>query len=378
MRSENDPITMRGIVNPQSDMLALVSPESVVPTHHPVRAIKKLLDRALADLCPLFEEMYAELGRPSIPPERLLKAKVLQALYTIRSETLLVESLHYNLLFRWFLDLNLTDPIWDHSTFSKNQTRLLEHRTADLFFARVVALAHEHGWVSDEHLSVDGTLIQAWASLKSFAPKDGAAKKTDDDPGNPSVDFKGQKRGNATHESRTDPDARLMRKSAGQEARLSFGLHALMENRHGLCVQMQVTGATQTETHASQELLGRQIDESQVALQSVGGDKGFHNKEFVGFCREHDIRPHVAQVKNRKVAGLDGRTTGSTGYQTSQRIRKRIEEIFGWCKEIGGLRRLKHRGLERMGLNATLVVTAYNLVRMAKLLGSPPMAGAAR
>ncbi len=184
---------MRGIVDPQSNMFALVSPESVVPQNHPVRAIKKLLDQALRDLSPLFDEMYAEIGRPSIPPERLLKAKVLQALYTIRSETLLVESLHYNLLFRWFLDLNMTDAIWDHSVFSKNQARLLQHRTADLFFVCVVGLAQEHGWVSDEHFSVDGTLIQAWASLKSFALKDGAAQKTDADPGNPSVDFKGTK-----------------------------------------------------------------------------------------------------------------------------------------------------------------------------------------
>ncbi len=363
---------MRGTVDPQSNMFALVSPESVVPKNHPLRAIKKLLDEALRELSPLFEEMYAQIGRPSIPPERLLKAKVLQALYTIRSETLLVESLHYNLLFRWFLDLNMTDPIWDHSVFSKNQERLLAHRTADLFFVSVVALAQEHGWVSDEHFSVDGTLIQAWASLKSFAPKNGAAKKTDEDPGNPSVDFKGQKRSNATHESTTDPQARLMRKGTGLEAKLSYGLHALMENRHGLCVQMSVSAATTTETRQSCELLGRQMDVSEVAPKTVGGDKHFHNKEFVTFCREHGLAPHVATIKDRHVAGLDGRTTGALGYQTSQKIRKRIEEIFGWCKEIGGLRRTKHRGLERVGLNATLIVAAYNLVRMAKLLGSPP------
>jgi transposase len=367
-----DRIVMRGIVDPQSNMFSLVSPESVVPKNHPLRPIKKLLDAALRELSPVFDEMYAQLGRPSIPPERLLKAKVLQALYTIRSETLLVESLQYNFLFRWFLDLNMTDPAWDHSVFSKNQERLLAHRTADLFFATVVGLAQEQGWVSDEHFSVDGTLIQAWASLKSFAPKDGAAKKTDDDPGNPSVDFKGQKRRNATHESTTDPEAQLMRKSAGQEAKLSYGLHALMENRHGLCVQLSVSASTTTETSQSCELLGRQIDVSEVTPASVGGDKHFHNKEFVTFCREHGIAPHVAEVKDRQVAGLDGRTTGALGYQTSQRIRKRIEEIFGWCKEIGGLRRTKHRGLERVGLNATLVVAAYNLVRMAKLLGSPP------
>jgi IS5 family transposase len=313
------------------------------------------------------------MGRPSIPPERLLKAKLLQALYTIRSENLLVESLQYNLLFRWFLDLNMTDAVWDNSTFSKNQQRLLEHRAADLFFSCVVGLAREHGWVSDEHFTVDGTLIQAWASLKSFQPKDGPASPADGDPGNPSVDFHGQKRGNATHQSTTDPEARLYKKSAGAEARLCFGMHALMENRHGLCVQVEVTSATEvTESSAAAKLLAQQIDLGEKAPATVGGDKGYHNKGFVTFCRENDIAPHVAPVKDRKVAGLDGRTTRHAGYQTSQKIRKRIEEIFGWTKEIGGLRRSKHRGVARVGLSATLVVAAYNLVRMAKLLGSPP------
>ena len=247
----------------QADMLALISPESVVPPEHPLRRIKPLVDVVLNELSPLFDEMYAEWGRPSIPPERLLKAKLLQALYTIRSENLLVESLHYNLLFRWFLDLNMTDPIWDNSTFSKNQQRLLQHRTADLFFASVVELARSHGWVSDEHFTVDGTLIEAWASLKSFQPKDQAADPKDDDRGNPTVDFKGQKRSNQTHESQTDPAAKLMRKGAGKEAKLSFGMHALMENRHGLCVQVAVTASTEKETTAAKELIGRQIDETE-------------------------------------------------------------------------------------------------------------------
>jgi transposase len=354
-------------------MWALISPESMVPADHPVRPIKRLLDQILRELSPLFEEMYAQEGRPSIPPERLLKAKFLQALYTIRSETLLVESLRYNLLYRWFLDLNLTDSLWDPSVFSKNQQRLLAHRAAEIFFARGVALAREHGWVSDEHFTVDGTLIEAWASLKSFAPKEGKVNTTDDDPGNPTVNFKGEKRSNATHQSTTDPEARLLRKSAGQAAKLCFGLHALMENRHGLCVQVQVAPSVgTTETEAARDLLNEQITQTDRVPASVGADKGYHNREFVGYCREQGIVPHVAQVQARAVPGLDGRTTRQASYAVSQRLRKRVEEIFGWCKEIGGLRRTKHRGLARVGLNAVLVVAAYNLVRMAKLLGSPP------
>jgi len=368
---------MRGQVNPQSEMLCLLSPESRVPQHHPLRQVKALVDAVLRDLSPLFDEMYAELGRPSIPPERLLKAKVLQALYTLRSEVLLVEALDYNLLFRWFLDLNLLDPIWDNSTFSQNQNRLLQHRTAELFFARIVGLAREHGWVSDAHFTVDGTLIDAWASLKSFQPKTGTKPPTAGDPGNPSVDFHGQRRSNATHESTTDREARLLRKSQGKEAKLCFGLHALMENRHGLCVQAEVTSATGvTETAAATELLARQLDQAERPPQTVGADKGYHNAELVSFCREHGIAPHVAQVKGRKATGLDGRTTRTLGYQTSQKLRKRIEEIFGWCKEIGGLRRTRKRGVDRVGLSALLILSSYNLVRMAKLLGRPPRATA--
>jgi transposase len=357
-------------------MLCLISPESRVPKGHPLRRIKKLTDAVLADLSPVFDEMYAELGRPSIPPERLLKAKVLQALYTVRSENLLIEALDYNLLFRWFLDFNLTDPVWDNSTFTKNQHRLLEHRAAELFFARVVALAREHGWASDAHFTVDGTLIDAWAGLKSFQPKDGPKNPGDGDTGNPSVDFHGEKRSNATHQSTTDPEAQLARKGRGKEARLCFGLHALMENRNGLCVQAMITTAHGvTESKAATELLARQIDLADTPPETLGADKGYHSAEVVGFAREHRIKPHVATVKDRKVEGLDGRTTRSLGYQTSQRIRKRIEEIFGWCKETGGLRRTRKRGVARVGLSTLLILTSYNLVRMGKLLGSPPGTG---
>lgn len=360
---------MRGNVDPQAELYCLISPESRVPRDHPLRRVKRLVDEVLRDLSPLFDEMYARDGRPSIPPERLLKAKMLQALYTIRSENLLIEALDYNLLFRWFLDLNLTDPVWDNSTFTKNQERLLRHQAAELFFARIVGLAREHGWVSDEHFTVDGTLIDAWASLKSFQPRSGPKSPDDGDPGNPSVDFHGEKRRNATHQSTTDAQAQLARKGRGKEARLCFGLHALMENRHGLCVQAEITTAHGTsEGAAATELLARQIDASERAPKSVGADKGYHSAQVVGFCRQQGISPHVAEVKGRTVAGLDRRTTRSLGYQTSQKLRKRVEEIFGWAKEIGGLRRTRKRGLSRIGLSSRLILCAYNLVRMGKLL----------
>jgi transposase len=361
---------MRGNVEPQADMLCLISPESRVPKDHPLRRIKLLVDEVLRGLSPLLEEMYAQVGRPSIPPERLLKAKMLQALYTIRSEKLLIEALEYNLLFRWFLDFNLLDPVWDNSTFTKNQERLLQHQAAEMFFARIVDLAREHGWVSDAHFTVDGTLIDAWASLKSFQPKDAPKNPSDGDPSNPSVDFHGERRSNDTHASTTDTEAQLARKGRGKEARLCYGLHALMENRHGLCVQAQITTAHgTTESTAATELLARQIDVAGRRPQSVGGDKGYHSAEVVGFCREHGIKPHVAEVKGRKVSGLDGRTTRGLGYQTSQKLRKRVEEIFGWAKEIGGLRRTRKRGTARVGLSGMLILCAYNLVRMGKLLG---------
>ena len=370
---EKDRIGMRGKLEAQSDMLCLVSPEKFVPADHPLRAIKPFADQALRDLSPLFDEMYAAIGRPSIPPERLLKAKLLQAFYTIRSETLLVEMLHYNLLFRWFLDLNLTDDIWDHSTFTVNQFRLLDHDVARLFFHTIAAQAQEKGWMSDAHFTVDGTLVGAWASLKSFAPKDGPVQKTDDDPGNPSVDFKGQKRSNATHQSTTDPEARLYKKASGQAAQLCHGLQVLMENRHGLCAGLLVTPACGTaEVEGARELLAHQMDTAARPPRTVGADKGYHQKDFITFCRAHAIAPHVAERSDRQVPGLDGRTTRTANYQVSQKIRKRVEECIGWMKEIGGLRRVKVRGTERVSLHGWLVGSAYNLVRMGRLATAPP------
>ena len=365
---------MRGKVRNQPELVCLVSPEMAVPKDHPIRPIKKFIDEVLCELSPLFDEMYADLGRPSIPPERLLKCKVLMALFTVRSERLLVEQIGYNLLYRWFLDLDLDEPLFDASVLSKNQERFLQHNVAQLFFVNVVAQANREGWVSNEHFSVDGSLIEAWASMKSFRPKD---QKPDDDSGagsNGWVDFHGQKRSNDTHQSRTDSEARLLRKGKGKEAKLCFGAHALMENRNGLCLDLKVTSATETtEVAAALEMLEEQEEVHDRNAASVGADKNYHTKAFVSRCRNRGSKPHVATIKNRKTPGLDGRTLSSRGYETSQRIRKRIEEIFGWMKTVGGFRKTRYRGIERTQQSGWLVAAAYNLVRMAKLGSSPPV-----
>lgn len=359
---------MRGKIESQQELVTIIALESFVPQEHPLRAIKKQLDQVLKLLSPTFDRMYDEEGRPSIPPERLLKAKVLIALYTIRSERLFCEMLQYNLLFRWFLDLEMNQGTWDASTFSKNQERLLKHHVAARFFTTVVELAKQEGWASQEHFTVDGTLIEAWASLKSFAPKEGRSQTDDSDKGNPTVDFHKQKRSNATHQSTTDGEARLARRGKGKEAKLCFGAHALMENRHGLCMDLRVEDAVaKTESQVAQELLRDHEQIHQAAPKTVGADKGYHNKEFVQSCRHQGIKPHVSPMDNRKVEGLDERTLQSKGYQTSTRIRKRIEEIFGWVKTVGGFRKTRYRGIERTQLSAYFVAGTYNLLRMATL-----------
>lgn len=359
---------MRGKVQNQQELVTIVALESFVPQDHPLRLIKKQMDLVLKLLSPIFDQMYDEEGRPSIPPERLLKAKVLIALYTIRSERLFCEMLQYNLLFRWFVDLEMSEGTWDASTFSKNQERLLQHHVAGSFFTSVVELAKSEGWASQEHFTVDGTLIEAWASLKSFTPKGEAPKTDDPDKGNPSVDFHQEKRSNATHQSTTDPEARLAKKGKGKEAKLSFGAHALMENRHGLCMDLRIEDAiARTEGQVALELLRDHKTIHQASPQTVGADKGYHNKEFVQGCRENGIKPHVSAMKNRKVEGLDQRTLQSKGHQTSTRIRKRIEEIFGWVKTVGGFRKTRYRGITRTQMSAYFVAGAYNLLRMANL-----------
>jgi len=349
-------------------MLCLMSPESVVPAEHPIRRIKALADEALTKLSPIFDAMYASTGRPSIPPERQLKAMLLMALYTVRSERMFCEQLDYNLLFRWFLDLNWDEPAFDHSTFSRNRMRLLEHNVAGEFFRTVVAEARELKLTSDEHFTVDGTLIEAWASLKSVRPK--GKKPTDrtppDDSGNPSVDFHGERRRNATHQSTTDPEARLAKKGAGKEARLCYTESVLMENRNGIVIDLRIGQATgRAEREHGLEMLHELGGRRRV---TVAGDKGYDTADFVAGCRALNATPHVAQ-NERRLGGsaLDARTTGWLGYVLSQRARKRVEEIFGWMKTVGNFRRTRYRGIERTNLAAYLVAAAYNLLRIAKL-----------
>lgn len=363
---------MRGAIKSQPELVCLISPESVVPQEHPIRTIKRHVDEVLRRMSRRFDAMYAQEGRPSIPPERLLKAKVLIALFSVRSENLFVEQLHYNLLYRWFLDMDLSEPVFDNSTFSKNQHRLMAHEVARVFFEQVVKLAREEGWVSNEHFSVDGTLIESWASMKSFVPKDQVPPEDPTDPGNADVDFRGQKRSNATHQSTTDPEARLRKKAVGQEAKLCFGLHALMENRHGLYVDLQVSSAVGvTEGEVALELLRKQ-----KRARTVGADKGYHHGPFVQGCRQQGIQPHVAVAKGRKIVGLDRRTLRTATYALSQKLRKRIEEGFGWMKTVGGFRKTRFKGIGRTQLCAHFVGAACNLVRMATLAAGPPVLAA--
>jgi transposase len=363
---------VRGRQECQVTMLAFIDLESRVPPEHPLRTIKTLTDRALAELSVVFDGMYGEVGRPSIPPERLLKSCLLIALYSVRSERAFCEELDYNLLFRWFLDMNPIEPSFDATTFSKNRQRLLEHEVGHQLFNEVVAEAQERGLLSDEHFTVDGTLIEARASLKSFKRRDGSSPTTpDDDPGKPSVDFRGQRRSNATHGSTTDPQARLMRKGRGKEAKLVFVGHALMENRHGLLVDFRVTGATGTAEREMAPVLLEEAQERDFRPRTVGGDKNYDSRECVTAIRECGVTPHVAQNNPGRRSAIDGRTTRHPGYALSQRIRKRVEEVFGWLKTVGGFRRSRYRGVERTGLAGYLVATAYNLVRLSRLLVQP-------
>ena len=360
---------MRGSPSNQMSMVMLASPESVVPKDHPIRRIKKLADAALARLSPTFDEMYSSGGRPSIPPERLLKASLLIALFSVRSERLLCEQVGYNLLYRWFLDMDMTEEPFDHSTFSRNRERLLEHDVAKLFFQEVVTQAKGRHLMSPDHFTVDGTLIDAMASPKSFKAKDRDkdAEPPPDDPGNPTVDFHGEKRCNDTHESTTDPESRLARKGNGKEARLSYSAHALMENRNGLLVDLQVA---QANGRAEREVALQMIEETKVTSGSItlAGDKGYDTKDFVASCREIGVVPHVAQnITAYRGSAIDGRTTRHAGYKISQRIRKRVEEIFGWAKTIGGFRRTRFIGRAKTQLAAYIVGAAYNLLRMARI-----------
>jgi len=349
-------------------MLAFVDVETRIPLDHPLRTIKYVADEALADLSPLFDAMYAEIGRPSIPPERLLKASLLISLYSVRSEYAFCEELDYHLLFRWFLGMDMVEPSFDSSTFSKNRERLLQHQVAREFFDAVVRRAAERNLLSDEHFTVDGTLIEAAASVKSFRPKDQPpSDEPPDDPGNPTVNFRGQRRSNKTHQSTTDPEARLARKGKGKEARLAYAGHALMENRNGLVVDFQLSQATGTAERDAVPDLVDQARERGFKLRTLGADKGYDTKDSVAGLRERKVTPHVAQNTSGRRSAIDGRTTRHVGYGISQRKRKLVEEIFGWMKTIGGFRRTRYIGLARTQLAGYFVAAAYNLVRIAKL-----------
>jgi transposase len=359
---------MRGTDYQQSAMFSYISAERRVPKDHPLRAIGLMTDAALGELGPQFDARYARSGRPSIPPEKLLRALLLQVLCTVRSERLLMEQLDYNFLFRWFVGLSIDDPVWDATTFSKNRERLLRGKVAQGFFAAVVEQAGGQGLRSDEHFTVDGTLIEAWAGHKSFTRKDASDPQPphDDDPGNPSVDFHGQPRSNTTHQSTTDPEARLARKAAGKEAKLSSAGHVRMDNREGLAVGTRVNQATgRAEPEAALELVQEIAGWGRVTL---GADKGYDRKKFIRELRDHQVTPHIAR---KATSIIDARTTRHPGYPLSQHKRKRIEEIFGWLKTVAGLRKTRHRGVARVQWMFTFALAVYNLVRMRTLLPAP-------
>lgn len=362
-------LLMRGDDPRHDAMFSYVTPEARVRADHPLRPIRRMTDAALQRLSARFDALYSSTGRPSIPPEKLLRALLLQILYSIRSERLLMEELDYNILYRWFVGLSLDDPIWDATTFTKNRDRLLRGDIADAFFAEVLAAITAEGLLSDEHFTVDGTLLEAWASHKSFKPK-GTDGPPPDDPKNPTVNFHGQQRRNDTHQSTTDPEARLYKKAVGREAKLGYLAHLLTENRHGFIIDTAVTGATGTaERDAAIAMLGElPLTAGRV---TVGGDKNFDIPAWVAAVRRMGITPHVAQHTVRRRSAIDGRTTRHPGYAVSQRRRKLVEQPFGWMKTVGLLRKLRHRGGRLVDWIVSFTAAAYNLVRWRTLIARP-------
>ena len=346
-------------------MFSYVSPEQRVPSDHPLRPIREITDKILGQLSRAFARMYSQIGRPSIPPEQLLRALLLQVLYTVRSERMLMEQLEYNLLFRWFVGLNMDDMVWDVTVFTKNRARLLKADVAKQFFSLVVAEAKALDRMWDEHFTVEGTLLEACASLKSFKEVDGPPENPPEDPGNPTVNFHGEKRSNATHASTTDPDAQLARKGSGKEAKLSYSGNVLMENRNGLVADIEVLPATGTAERDAAQIMRESIPGDHAV--TIGADKAYDTRDFVAEARNMRATPHVAQNHRRRNSAIDGRTTRHAGYAISQRKRKRVEEIFGWIKTVGGMRKLRHRGLELVGWMFTFAAAAYNLVRIRNL-----------
>jgi transposase len=361
---------MRGNDSQQSAMFSYVSPEDRVPADHPLRPIRGMIDVVLKNLSRAFGRMYSDTGRPSVPPEKLLRALLLQILYSIRSERMLMEQLEYNLLFRWFVGLSMDEPVWVPTVFTKNRDRLLDGDIAQKFFDQVLKQAREAELLSDEHFSVDGTLIEAWASQKSFQRKDRTEDPPKDDPGNPTVNFHGETRSNDTHESTTDPDARLARKSGGHESKLAYSGNAMIENRNGLVVDAELFQCNGTAERDAALVMAERIQAP--GRVTVAGDKGYDTRDFVAEMRSMKVTPHVAQNTGRNGgSAIDGRTTRHAGYRISQIKRKRIEEVFGWMKTVGMLRKTRHRGVRRVGWVFTFTAAAYNLVRMRSLTPVP-------
>jgi transposase len=355
---------MRGKQTPQQGFFSYVSPEQRVPKDHPLRPLRTLVNTTLSELSPVFSKLYSHTGRPSIPPEMLLRATLLQILYSIRSERLLVEQIDYNILFRWFVGLAMDDPVWDHSSFTTNRERLLNTKIAEVFFCSVRQQAEAAGLLSDEHFTVDGTLIPAWASMKSFVSKEqGPGSGATGGGRNREVDFRGQKRTNETHGSTTDPDARLYKKADGQESKLCYLGHVLMENRNGLAVDCRLSTASGSAERTAAIAMARQV--SGTRRITLGADKAYNTADFAAALRSINATPHVAQ--KLKGSAVDGRTTRHAGYAISQRVRKRVEEIFGWLKTIAGFHKVHVRGLAKVTGMFTFALAAYNLVRMRNL-----------
>jgi transposase len=357
---------MRGDDLHQDGMFSYISPEQRVPKDHPLRPIRKMVDEILVQLSPRFKKMYSNTGRPSIAPEKLLRGLLIQILYSVRSERLLIEQLDYNMLFRWFVGLSMDDEVWDATTFSKNRERLLKGDIAEAFFKQVLERARGYGLLSDEHFTVDGTLVEAAAGLKSFKKKGDRDQTPPDDPGNPTVNFHGEKRSNQTHQSTTDPETLLSKKGKGKEAKLNYSGHVLMENRNGLAIDANAARATGTAERDAGVVFAHKVGGSRRV--TMGGDKAYDTREFVEQVRQANVTPHVAQNDRGRRSAIDERTTRHAGYAVSQRKRKRIEEIFGWLKTVGLLRKLRHRGTAKVRWIFKFTVAAYNLVRIRNLV----------
>lgn len=362
---------MRGVKIKQQNVFSYVSVEDRIPKTHPLRAIKHRVNLILEELSDEFDLLYAGNGRPSIPPEQLLRALLIQILFTVRSERQLMEQMNYNLLFRWFVGLDMDDPVWVPTTFTKNRDRFLDGDLSAKFFGKVLELAKDKDLISDEHFSVDGTLLDSWASHKSFSPKDNDDNRppgTKGDERDVEVDFHGEKRSNETHQSTTDPEARLLKKSKGSPAKLCYMGHATTENRNGLVVETAVTLATGTaERDTAENMLGALAGERRI---TVGADKAYDTKEFVRALRKLNVTPHVSQNNTNRRSAIDGRTTRHAGYTISVKKRKRIEQVFGWLKTIGGFRKLRLIGLSKVRWMFQYATAAYNLVRIGNLLST--------